>query len=98
MAYEVIFLKEVEEELDDVIGFYNKVSQELANGIYDKFLEVIDEIADNPLRNIQLKKGYRKTNIERFPFKIIYKFENETVIIVALAHHKRKPNYWRKRK
>jgi hypothetical protein len=43
-----------------------------------------------------LKKGYRKTNVERFPFKIIYKFENEIVTIVAFAHHKRKPNYWRK--
>ena len=96
MAYEVVFLKEAEEELDEVIESYNKVSKELASDVFDKFLKAVDEITNNPLRNFQLKKGYRKTNVERFPFKIIYKFENEIVTIVAFAHHKRKPNYWRK--
>ena len=72
MAYEVIFLKEAEEELDEAIEFYNKVSKELASDVFDKFLKAVDEITNNPLRNFQLKKGYRKTNVERFPFKIIY--------------------------
>ncbi len=98
MAYEVVFLKEAEEELDEAIEFYNKVSKELASDVFHKFLKAVDEITNNPSRNIQLKKGYRKTNLKRFPFKIIYKFENEIVTIVAFAHHKRKPNYWRKRK
>jgi mRNA-degrading endonuclease RelE of RelBE toxin-antitoxin system len=52
MAYEVIFLKEAEEELDEAIEFYNKVSKELASDVFDKFLKAVDEITNNPLRNI----------------------------------------------
>jgi toxin ParE1/3/4 len=98
MAFEVIFLKEVEDELDSVTGFYLEVSESLAKDLLNKFYEVVDEIARNPLRQILLKKGYRKMNLDRFPFKVIYRFENDKVIVVAFAHHKRKQNYWKKRK
>ena len=30
----------------------------------------------------------------RFPYSILYVIHNNEVIVVAVMHHKQKPNYW----
>jgi len=42
-------------------------------------------------------KGTRKHIIERFPYKIIYLVEKESMIILAVIHGKRSPNLVKKR-
>ena len=52
-------------------------------------------VLDNEQLTIQ---GLRRYVIRRFPFIIFY-LEFETLIwVVAIAHGKRKPDYWKKRK
>lgn len=41
--------------------------------------------------------GTQKYRLQRFPYKIIYRFIGDTIQIVAVAHDKRRPNYWAKR-
>jgi plasmid stabilization system protein ParE len=40
----------------------------------------------------------RRYVLHKFPYSIIYHLENDEVQIIALAHHKRRPGYWAKRK
>lgn len=39
----------------------------------------------------------RRKVLSRFPYSIFYVVENDTVIVVAIAHHTRRPGYWRPR-
>ena len=32
--------------------------------------------------------------LRRFPFSVIYSVETETMVVVAVAHHRRRPGYW----
>jgi hypothetical protein len=32
--------------------------------------------------------------LQRFPYSIIYLVERNEIVIVAVAHHKRRPGYW----
>jgi hypothetical protein len=32
--------------------------------------------------------------IERFPYAVVYGIEDETIIVIAIAHTRRKPTYW----
>ena len=41
--------------------------------------------------------GTRRVLLRRFPYEVIYKIYSEVVLIVAVAHSKRKPGYWRHR-
>ncbi len=34
---------------------------------------------------------------DNFPFSIIYAIVDETLFIIAIAHHSRRPNYWKNR-
>ncbi len=42
--------------------------------------------------------GTRKFVLQRFPFNIFYRPRETDVVIIAAAHQKRRPGYWRGRK
>ena len=65
----------------------------------NEILETVEKIEENPFR-------YRENSVEgcrssypsaRHKFRIVYKIEKDTVLIVAVAHPKRYPLYWTKR-
>jgi len=41
--------------------------------------------------------GTRRIVLKRFPFSVIYRLLEGQLQIVAVAHHKRRPGYWRTR-
>jgi hypothetical protein len=41
--------------------------------------------------------GIRSKRLEAFPFSVLYSIEEEEIVVVAVAHDKRKPGYWMKR-
>ena len=41
------------------------------------------------------EEGNRKRVLHRFPYSVIYEVLGSTVTVLAMAHHRRKPGYWR---
>jgi toxin ParE1/3/4 len=39
----------------------------------------------------------RRYLLHRFPFQIVYRARGETIEVVAVAHLKRRPGYWKSR-
>ena len=37
---------------------------------------------------------YRRRVLSRFPFGVFYRFEGAEVVVLAVAHTRRKPGYW----
>ncbi len=70
-------------------------------GLGDDFLAVveqaIDDIAESPLRWQLVDDRHHRRVLRRFPFSIYYRRVGPMVVIVAIAHHKRQPDYWRHR-
>jgi hypothetical protein len=58
---------------------------------------VIHHIVKAPLRWPAYLHGTRRFVLDRFPFSIIYLNDPEVLSIVAVAHSKRKPGYWKAR-
>jgi plasmid stabilization system protein ParE len=85
-------------DLIEAIDYYNEINSQLAQALLDEFYEGIDEIVLNPYLYQIISKSYRKLSLRRFPYKIVFQVKQDQITIVALAHHKRKPNYWRNRK
>lgn len=95
----IIFLFEAEEELNFSAQYYNH--QSIGLGL--DFLEEIEKSIRIIKRNPEIWPIYEdrihKYNTRRFPFSIYYTFEKELerIIILAIAHQKRKPGYWKTR-
>jgi plasmid stabilization system protein ParE len=60
----------------------------------------IGRIAESPLRWREIEPGVRRLVIRKFPYSIVYARhpEQDYLVILAFAHHKREPGYWRERK
>lgn len=40
------------------------------------------------------KLGAKRLILQRFPFSLVTIADNKTIMVVAFAHHSRKPGYW----
>jgi len=73
------------------------------NGLGDDFLaevaRTIDRLALNPEAGnpISSDQKTRRLLVSRFPYQIVYRMRPDEVVIVAVAHLKRKPGYWKHR-
>lgn len=54
-------------------------------------------IADFPLVGVELRPGVRRRILRRFPYSILYTLDNDVVLVIAVAHQRRRPGYWRRR-
>jgi len=57
----------------------------------------IEQIADHPERWPLYLHGTRRHLLRRFPFSVVYRVEVRSVLVVAIAHQRRRPGYWRRR-
>jgi toxin ParE1/3/4 len=57
----------------------------------------VELISENPMRWPIHLHGTRHFLLRRFPFGVVYRELGETLQIVAVAHGRRKPGYWKGR-
>jgi plasmid stabilization system protein ParE len=67
-------------------------------GLGDRFWQEVDAhmrwILANPTAP-RLRLGeYRRVNLSVFPYYIAYAIRGETIVLLAVAHTRRKPHYW----
>ena len=43
------------------------------------------------------KRGAKRLILRRFPYSIVVRERDSDILVVAFAHHSRRPGYWRKR-
>ena len=79
------------------LAYYDSKSLELGDRFMAAFEHAVAEIQKDPERWPMDGNKARRCELDRFPFGVIYVVRGEILHIVALAHHKRRPNYWRKR-
>jgi toxin ParE1/3/4 len=54
-------------------------------------------VSQAPQRWPKYLYGTRRIVMQRFPFSVVFLDEPDLVIIVAIAHSKRRPGYWKDR-
>ena len=97
MKYELIVRPEAEEDLSEAFKWY----ENSRNGLgYDFLLQVdagFNFITRNPYAHEDGYAGTKKHLIKRFPYKIIYIIEKDTIIILGVLHSRRNPKLTDKR-
>jgi plasmid stabilization system protein ParE len=54
--------------------------------------------ASLPFVSATYKYGTRRVFTPKFPFSVVYVVQELEIVILAVAHFRRKPGYWRARK
>lgn len=84
-------------ELEEAALFYDHRLQGLGEQFLLSVERAIEQILLFPESTPLVAKTVRQKALPRFPYSLFYLFENGAVFIVAVAHQKRTPAYWKDR-
>ncbi len=93
----VLLLDPAQRELDDAIAWYADQAPGLGNAFLIETLKAIHLIQRFPLAWHPLSPNARRCRLNRFPYCVVYGLEGDDLIVIAIAHQHRKPDYWRDR-
>lgn len=88
------FLEAAQAELDEAFNWYETQQKSLGVQFLTEFDASIRRIYAYPKSYALLGNDVRRCLIKRFPYAVIYGIDADTIVIVAVAHLHRKPNYW----
>jgi toxin ParE1/3/4 len=80
-----------------------KFYESQAAGLGEDFLaeaeRILELVAATPEPGMPYVGGEntRRVLLPRFPFAVVYQTEPELILVVAVAHQRRRPGYWRDR-
>lgn len=97
MKKPAIFHPDAEAEFLAAIEHYSTRSEGLADRFYLEIRRVVTEIETRPRRHGPWRHGTRRLRARRFPYVAIFAERSAHLQIVAIAHVKRRPDYWRER-
>jgi plasmid stabilization system protein ParE len=84
-------------DFDQSFDWYAERSLEAARRFCDALDTTLTRIAENPHMFTRIDPLHRECPVRRFPFRVVYRIEQERMVIVAIAHAKRRPGFWRDR-
>jgi toxin ParE1/3/4 len=93
----VVFLPDAEQEMFQAAVYYESQSSGLGRDYLSEVERSLQAIAASPKTWPIVEGELRRRLVRRYPFGILYRNDPEEIVIVAVAHLRRKPGYWRKR-
>lgn len=85
---------------DDVLAaveFYEAEAPGLGADFLAMLRHAIDVVSSTPEIGSRYAAGTRRIILQRFPFSLIYEITPDQLLVVAVAHHRRRPDYWQQR-
>ncbi|MCE5303012.1 MAG: type II toxin-antitoxin system RelE/ParE family toxin [Planctomycetaceae bacterium] len=91
------FLPDAQRDFDESFHWYAERSKQAAVLFLDAVDAALSTIADDPQRFAAVDPLHHACPVKRFPFQIVYRIAAGRIVVVAVAHAKRRPNFWTKR-
>lgn len=76
------------------LEYYEKQQEGLAIDFYKEFIAAEEAVRDTPEFWHLVGKSYRRKHLKRYPYSLVYTIKPDHILIVAVAHSSRMPNYW----
>ena len=91
---QLIFLNIARDELAEAKHFYNRQEKGLGESFKREAEAAAKLIKERPLAwQIEIE-SVRRFILDRFPYKMLYILRSEQIIVIAIAHQHRCPDYW----
>lgn len=90
--------EDAELELRDAADYYDHESRGLGSAFLDEVDSGFARIRTFPDAAVEAAPGIRKLALVKFPYSVVYEIHDEAIRILAIAHQRKRPYYWRGRK
>ncbi|MDI6740109.1 MAG: type II toxin-antitoxin system RelE/ParE family toxin [Candidatus Edwardsbacteria bacterium] len=90
----VIFSRYAKQELEDAVHYYELEYSGLGKRFKEEVRRTTLRIAEYPQAWSIERGDIRKCLLHKFPYKLLYSMEGNYILVIAVAHQHRKPDYW----
>ena len=94
---EVPFLPAAEDEFLEAVAWYEADRAGLGAEFLAEVERATRRIVSFPEHGSPYLAGTRRIVLGRFPYSVVYWPDADDLLVVAVAHSRRKPGYWRSR-
>jgi plasmid stabilization system protein ParE len=91
------FLASAQAELLAVITYYAEITPELGARFEQAAAKAVRAAATHPERGAPRSSNTRRWMVKTFPFGVIYREGVSEILVVAVAHQRKKPEFWARR-
>jgi len=91
--------KPASEELTAAVQWYERQRPGLGGEFFDAILGTIDRICETPEAGSSFGNlDARRMLVAGFPYQVVYRISADEIRILAFAHLRRRPGFWRHRR
>lgn len=91
-----------EDEFDAAAAWYERQRPGLGQEFIDEVAQVLARLGESSqsfslLPGVPPALGIHRAGVHRFPYAVLFLDQPEVVRVLAIAHERRRPGYWRGR-
>lgn len=90
----VRFLTLAQQEIDEAVVWFNEQVDGKGMDFLDELDRVVRLVKSYPFASTNIERDIRRCLFARFPYSLIYGVEEQTIVVIAVAHSRRTPRYW----
>lgn len=90
----VFFHPKASIELEAAATYYEKRQSGLGKSFLAETRKAHIRISELPNAALEIRPGIRRRSIHRFPYYVVYAISTENIAVIAVAHKRRRPDFW----
>jgi toxin ParE1/3/4 len=94
----MLWQEDAAEELRAEVSWLDEQSSGLGGRLLDDVAMALRTIEEFPQLGAHRSHGCRRFLLVNFPFDLVYSLSDDRILVLALAHHRRRPGYWKERR
>ncbi len=92
------FHPEADNEMTEAAVFYESQQQDLGKRFLSVVQESLRHIQINPKLYPVIYLDVRRCTTRTFPFNVLFRIMPDQIVVIAIMHQKRHPDYWKNRR
>jgi toxin ParE1/3/4 len=83
-----------EKELLDAVSYYEQQETGLGLHYLGEVEHAVNFLMRYPEAGAEVQSTIRRLTLPKFPYSLLYRVVEAQIRVLAVPHHKRKPQYW----
>jgi toxin ParE1/3/4 len=90
----LVLLRAAQADIRKAALFYKRQARHLGTEFTAEVEYALSRVAENPEIGSPMRRGARKLLVRRFPYLVIYRVLPDHVLVLAIGHQRRHPDFW----
>jgi plasmid stabilization system protein ParE len=93
----LVLLRAAQADIRRAALFYKRQARHLGTEFTVEVEHALSRVAENPEIGSSMRRGARKLLVRRFPYLVIYRVFPDHLVVLAVGHQRRHPDFWLRR-